>query len=226
MGAKVGLIEKANGGTLFLDEIGDMPAATQAKLLRVIEQREVRRVGGLDDRPVDVRIVAATHRDLPAMIEQGAFRRDLYFRLNGITITIPPLRDRRAEILPLARKFAGTTPITATAERTLVDHDWPGNVRELKSTMERAVVLAAGGPVEPSHLMLGAALPGETKSAPSSLSEEVSDLERRRIEEALEKTGGNQTKAAELLGMSRRAFVNRLEVFNFPRPRRDKKEDR
>jgi transcriptional regulator with PAS, ATPase and Fis domain len=223
VGAKAGLIERASGGTLFLDEVGDMPASTQAKLLRVIEQRQVRRVGGLDDRPIDVRFVAATHRDIRAMIEAGAFRRDLYFRLNGITLVVPPLRERRSEILPLARTFAKDVSLTSSAERVLLDYDWPGNVRELKATLERAVVLSGGTTIEPSHLMLD-----EMTATPApdarSLPDEVAGLERRRIEEALEKTGGNQTKAAELLGISRRAFVNRLEAFDFPRPRRGKRD--
>jgi DNA-binding NtrC family response regulator len=255
VGSKVGLIELANGGTLFLDEIGDMPLSIQAKLLRAIEHKQVRRVGATHDRAADVRFVAATHRDLHAMAREGTFRQDLLFRINGIAIRIPPLRCRVAEIIPLAEQFAHPCSLTRAAQDRLLAHAWPGNVRELKSALERAKVLSRGEPIDARHLLLDdvvfasenrtwsapppmnahvASSPANTGFAPqpstyppsargATLAEDLENLERARIEAALAQTGGNQTRAAELLGMSRRGFVNRLEALAFPRPRRDKK---
>jgi len=159
--AKPGLLEVADGGTLLLDEIGDMPLSTQVKLLRVIEDSQLRRVGGLKPRHIDVRFIAATNSDIEAQVEQGTFRRDLFFRLNGVTILIPPLRERLAEIEPLARAFIGRCPspgggpgpeIASEALEWLRHHPWPGNVRELKHVIERAVLLCGGGPIRPEHL--------------------------------------------------------------------------
>ncbi|HEX8111353.1 MAG TPA: sigma 54-interacting transcriptional regulator [Kofleriaceae bacterium] len=159
--AKPGLLEMADGGTLLLDEIGDMPLATQVKLLRVIEDSQLRRVGGLKPRHIDVRFVAATNSDIEAQVEQGTFRRDLFFRLNGVTILIPPLRERLAEIEPLARAFirgcsspgGGPRPeLAPEALEWLRHHPWPGNVRELKNVIERAVLLCGSGPILPEHL--------------------------------------------------------------------------
>jgi DNA-binding NtrC family response regulator len=213
--AKAGLIESANGGTLFLDEIGEAPLSVQAKLLRTLESREVRRVGGVESRHVDVRFVVATNRDLPELVESGAFRRDLYYRLNGITIVVPPLRERKDEILPLARSFAGKARISAAAEAALRAHAFPGNVRELKNAVERAVVLSRGGEILPEHLLLEAA-----KSPPAPLAEEVDALEHQRILQALEEAGGNQTRAAQILGMPRRTLITKIERFGLPRPRK------
>jgi transcriptional regulator with PAS, ATPase and Fis domain len=247
-GSKAGLVEMAHGGTLFLDEIGDMPLSIQAKLLRTIEHKQVRRVGATTDRTVDVRFVAATHRDLQAMVREGTFRQDLLFRINGIAVRIPPLRERLAEIVPLAQEFAQPSSLTAAAQTRLLQHGWPGNVRELKSAIERAKVLSGGGAIDTAHLLLGdpslapEARPGPAGAAPwlppsqpapsfrspsvapgATLAQDIEALERARIEAALAQTGGNQTRAAELLGLSRRGLVNRLEALDFPRPRRDKK---
>ncbi|MBK9262205.1 MAG: sigma 54-interacting transcriptional regulator [Polyangiaceae bacterium] len=151
--SKPGLFETAEKGTVFLDEIGELPLGIQVKLLRVIEERQVMRVGGLSPRPIDVRFISATNRDLATEVQRGTFRQDLYFRLNGIALSIPPLRERRDEIEPLARAFAvsaaasiGRSPpvITAQAMLALLHHDWPGNVRELRNAIERAVVLSDG----------------------------------------------------------------------------------
>ncbi|MCK6552715.1 sigma 54-interacting transcriptional regulator, partial [Myxococcota bacterium] len=160
--AKPGLLETANGGTVFLDEVGEMPLATQAKLLRVVEERKVLRVGGLEPRAIDVRIVSATNRDLEAEIDAGRFREDLYFRLNGIAVTVPPLRERVEEIPSLARLFAAKSaardglpqpPVIADAALAcLVRHRWRGNIRELRNVVERAVVLAGGDAILPEHL--------------------------------------------------------------------------
>jgi DNA-binding NtrC family response regulator len=213
--AKAGLIESSSGGTLFLDEIGEAPLSVQAKLLRTLESREVRRVGGVEPRHVDVRFVVATNRDLPALVETGAFRRDLYYRLNGITIVVPPLRERRDEIMTLARSFAGNGRFSQTAQNALLAHMFPGNIRELKNAVERAVVLSRGGEILPEHLLLEA--PATTKAP---LADELGALEHQRILQALEEAGGNQTRAAEILGMPRRTLITKIERMGLPRPRK------
>jgi DNA-binding NtrC family response regulator len=166
--SKIGLLETASGGTLFLDEVGEMPMVTQAKLLRVLEQREVLPVGALRARPIDVRFVSATNRDLPTCIAQGTFRQDLYFRLNGIQIHVPPLRERREEILGLALRFAseyGTqagmrgVQFSTEAQALLMSYAFPGNIRELRNMMERAVVLCGGSIIRPEHLHFELPLP-------------------------------------------------------------------
>jgi two-component system response regulator AtoC len=166
--SKPGLLETAEGGTVFLDEIGEMPAALQAKLLRVLEERMVTRVGGLRPKPIDVRFISATHRDLGAESSRGRFRQDLFFRLNGISLVIPPLRERPGEIEALARAFlaAGRAPgapeptLSPSAVAALKAHPWPGNVRELRNVMGRALVLSGGGTIEPEHLKLDPPRPG------------------------------------------------------------------
>lgn len=238
---KVGLIEAADGGTLFLDEIGEMPLATQAKLLRVLEGREVQRVGSVKPRKVDIRIVAATNRDLEAEVRKGTFRLDLFHRLDGVSIALPPLRARKTEILPLARMFlkkacdAEGRPLptfTREAEQALEGHPWPGNVRELKNVIDRAAVLSMGAPIEPLHLRLssvGAARAAlvsdneERKEDPGEEEEEDADLdpaEKERILAALEKCGGNQSRAARELGIPRRTLLRRLDAYGVPRPRK------
>jgi transcriptional regulator with PAS, ATPase and Fis domain len=161
LGAKAGLFESADGGTVFLDEVGELPIETQAKLLRVIERGEVIRLGSVQPRRVDVRYVAATNRDLQQLIAENRFRSDLFFRLNGFTVTLPPLRKRRKEVAPLARFFLDRAAagrqymLTPHAEAALEAYAWPGNVRELKNVVERALVLAGPhGRIEPSHLHL------------------------------------------------------------------------
>jgi DNA-binding NtrC family response regulator len=231
----------------------------QVKLLRVLENREITRVGGVRPRRVDVRIICATNRDLAARVAAGAFRQDLYFRINGITLTIPPLRARRAEIAPLAREFvreacrrAGRTPLRMTDEllAMLENYAWPGNVRELKNAIERAVTLCTGDAIDVHHLDPQGV--GFTARAPSLREDGVSastqttvpflpnsdsasglglhedarraarDLERRRIAEAMERCGGNQTRAAKLLRISRRTLVARLTEYGFARPLKDR----
>jgi two-component system response regulator AtoC len=222
---KIGLIEAANGGTLFLDEVGEMPPATQAMLLRVLENHELRRIGAVRPTPVDVRIVAATHRNLRALIDQGSFREDLFFRLNGVSITVPPLRERRGEVAALARTFADNAAVVGDARPTfapgvfaaLEAHDWPGNVRELRNAVERAVVLAHGAPIELGHLQLD---DHATSPPAAALTTELQSLERSRIVDALERARGNQTLAAEMLGVSRRTLINRIVQYNLPRPRK------
>jgi transcriptional regulator with GAF, ATPase, and Fis domain len=260
--AKPGLLESAHGGTVFLDELGEMPLTTQAKLLRVLEERTVMRLGGLRPKSVDFRLVAATNRNLHAEIAAGRFRADLFYRINGFAITIPPLRERREEIVPLALDFAERAAVSlgkkvptfsAAALAVLEHHTWPGNVRELRSVVERAVLLARSGTVLPEHLPdeLAPAPPPKVASVEEtinklpvlydddeppraqplpttptafqprgSLKEEVERLEYERIVNALKEYGGNQTRAAQALGMTRRALIIRLERFGLPRPRK------
>jgi two-component system, NtrC family, response regulator AtoC len=243
--AKPGLIETAHGGTLFLDEIGDMPLSIQAKLLRILEDSQLRRVGALKNRAVDVRFVAATNSDLEARIADGAFRSDLFFRLNGVTIVIPPLRDRMADLEPLAKAFihrawsrnSQAPTLDADALALMKGYCWPGNVRELKNMMERAILLCGVGPIRQDHLpaekMRATVMTGRPRSEPTKQIENVvfvqarrrgSEDEQRWITQALEQAGGNQTRAAVLLGISRRTLVNRLNDYNHvDRPRKAKK---
>jgi DNA-binding NtrC family response regulator len=235
-----GLLEAGQGGTVFLDEIGELPLLAQAKLLRVLEERVVRRVGSTVGRTLDIRFVCATNRDLLDEVEAGRFRRDLYYRINGVTITIPPLRERPGEIAALARAFAirprGNTPAASLADdvlQALARHRWPGNIRELRNTVERALVLAGGGRVKPEHLSLESprrssvpTMPIERLTPPEfpapepSLASAVAEVERRRILDALERCGGNQTRAARMLGISRNTLLTRLDAYGLPRPRK------
>ncbi|HET7539853.1 MAG TPA: sigma-54 dependent transcriptional regulator, partial [Polyangiaceae bacterium] len=225
--AKPGLLETADGGTVFLDELGELSAATQAKLLRVIETREVTRVGGLKPRPIDVRFVSATNKELEQEVSSGRFRQDLYFRLNGVILTLPPLRERVAEIAELAHRFALEVAsqlgkpcprFSSEALAALVSHAWPGNIRELRNTVERAVLLCDGTSIElrdlPTERMNLA-----RSSASSQLPVPVEpSSERERIVQALRDCAGNQSRAAKLLGISRRTLVTRLKNYAIERP--------
>jgi len=246
---KPGLFEVAHGSTLFLDEIGELPLSVQAKLLRVLETGDVSRLGSVRPTRVDVRIVAATNRHLPTEVARGAFRADLYYRLNGVTLWIPPLRERPDDIEALARHFAEKCSTGVGLEfgkealDALLAHPWPGNVRELKSVVERAVLIARGGVVAPPDLMLDAApnaLPIGTPEQAGEVTAEIQDCARfspeelptgavraeierrelRRTKEALERTAGNQTEAARLLGISRRTLMNRMDRLGISRPRK------
>ncbi len=232
---KSGLLESAAGGTVFLDEIGEMSLALQAKLLRVIEDGEVRRVGGLKPLQTGVRFVAATNLDLEDAIARGTFREDLYFRLSAATLVVPPLRERPCEIDALSRRFAtraaaraSSTPkeITSDALALLRGYSWPGNIRELRNVMERAVVLSGDGPILAQHLpvekMRGTyvRVAASSEQPPRSRGELTAVDERARVLDALERAGGNQGQAATLLGVSRRTLINRLEQFDMPRPRK------
>jgi transcriptional regulator with PAS, ATPase and Fis domain len=231
---KKGLLEAACAGTLFLDEVGELPPGAQAKLLRAVESREIIRLGGVGPRVLDVRFVSATNRNLDAHVARGAFRQDLFYRLNGVSITIPPLRERRDEIASLAVGFVAAA--AAAVERPVLDlapgaiallerYDWPGNVRELKNAVERAVALCEHDVIGPEHLP-PALCDAPTPPAEADLREEIHALERRRIVEALEKCAGHQGRAAEMLGISRRTLLMRLDAFGLPRPRKGQKPPR
>jgi two-component system, NtrC family, response regulator AtoC len=228
--ARAGLFEAAEGGTVFLDEVGELPMAVQAKLLRVIEERQVLRIGARAPRPIDVRFLSATNRDLEAEVSRGAFRQDLFFRLNALTLTIPPLRERASEIAPLAREFVAKAchgferrdaPALSDAfVAALMRYPWPGNIRELRNVVERAVVLCRGGSLDPGHLPRKITAGAAAEPALAKPPEGDEAGERERIIAALEACVGNQTRAAELLGISRRTLVTRLEAYNLPRPRK------
>jgi two-component system response regulator AtoC len=224
---KLGLLELADRGTVLLDEIGDLPPGAQAKLLRFLETRTFKRVGGVRDVSVDVRVVASTNRDLEAAVRDGSFRRDLYFRLNVVPILIPPLRERPEDVAPLARYFLDRmTSTMRRAPRTiqkealamLERYAWPGNVRELKNVIERAVILEERGEIRPDGL------PDEIKPGGRALDLEpgfrlpaggidLESLERDLIRQALEQARGNKTRAAALLGLSRDTLRYRLEKY-------------
>ena len=216
-----GRFELADGGTLFLDEIGDLPRGTQVKLLRVLQEQSFERVGGTKPIKVDVRLVAATHRDLEAMARAGDFREDLFFRLNVVAITLPPLRDRREDVPLLVdhflRRFADegkARSVSREAMDLLLKHDYPGNVRELENLVHRAVVLARGDVITTADLPLHlAGLKPEGKGEAAGFTERVEAFERALIFEALEKAGGVQTRAAAALGMSERHLRYKLKKY-------------
>jgi transcriptional regulator with PAS, ATPase and Fis domain len=250
--AKAGLIESTDRGSVFLDEIGELPLGTQAKLLRVLEERTVQRLGATKPRHVNVRFITATNRDLAREVRAGRFRGDLYYRISGLVVRIPALRQRPSEIQPMAehflREFCARSGqqrpyLSDEAIERLQSYDWPGNVRELRNVMERAALLSIEGHVGAEQVMLEPPLPedeledaddfdavtkvttvldpehpahGEPAEALSSLP----PTERDRIIRALESCGGNQTRAAKLLGISRRTLINRLEQFQLPRPKK------
>ena len=227
---KPGRVELAHGGTLFLDEIGDVPLTTQVKLLRILQEREFERVGGTETVKVDVRFIAATHRDLEASIRAGGFREDLFYRLNVVPLEVPPLRARPGDILVLARHFAkaaaaanGRSGCTLEAQAgvLLAAQPWPGNVRQLENFVERLVVLYDGPYIQAEHVERELAReaarerPNRISAAPdlprSSLDAQRRDAEREAVVEALTRAGNNRSLAARILGVSRRTLYNKLE---------------
>jgi Nif-specific regulatory protein len=221
---KKGKFEVANGGSIFLDEIGDMPLGLQAKLLRVLQDHTFERVGGTKPIRADIRVIAATNRDLDAAVKHGAFREDLFYRMNVVRIVLPPLRDRLEDIPALAARFVAKYAVDAKkpvrgispeALALLTAHRWPGNVRELANAIERAVVLCAGEEIRPDDLALGAG-PRDPAPAPPGAVEigefhgRVRAYKQTLIRAALQQSGGNQTRAAELLGLQRTYLVKLL----------------
>jgi DNA-binding NtrC family response regulator len=228
---KKGQFEIADHGTLFLDEIGDLNISMQAKLLRALQEKEVMRVGGTRPLKVDVRVIAATNRDLEVMVKDGRFREDLYYRLNIIPITIPPLRNRRDDIPTLVDYFVAKHSVgsqrnirglTPSARNLIMNYSWPGNVRQLESAIERAILLAEGDYIDAEDLPYEIRQEGTPAAAlnfklpPEGISFE--DLERSLIMQAMEQTGWNITRAAKLLGLSFRTLQYRLEKFGIKKP--------
>jgi DNA-binding NtrC family response regulator len=229
-GRHIGLFEAVDQGTLFLDEIGDLSLPLQAKLLRVLQEKEIRRIGGRDDIKVDVRVIAATNRKLAIAIKQGTFREDLFYRLNVVSILLPPLRDRATDIPELIEHFLkkygpatgkavkGATP---SALRVLMEHPWPGNVRELESVVERAVLLCEGDRIDVEDL------PSELRSRPTLLDRtdfelpnegfSLEEFERQLLEKAMARSNGVIAKAAKMLGLSYKTMQYRLEKFQVGR---------
>lgn len=231
--ARKGLLELADGGSLFLDEIGDLSLPLQPKLLRAIETQTFRRIGSQKETRVDVRFVAATHRDLAGMVAQGTFRQDLYYRLNVGTIEAPPLRERQEDILALAEHFLarfaptigrGATSLSDDARRCLAAYRWPGNIRELRNVIERALILCSGQTVQIEQLPreIVGALPTPAAGTPRqeawSIGSDLSlaSFERRHIQQVLDHCHGNKTRAAELLGISRLTLRTRLNAIGLP----------
>jgi PAS domain S-box-containing protein len=227
---KRGIFELADKGTLFLDEIGEIPMMLQAKLLRVLEEQTFRRLGGLKDIKLDLRVVAATNKNLREAVKEGAFRQDLYFRLNVIQILIPPLRDRTEDIVPLTKFFVehynrkfkrNIEGLTDAAARLLETHDWPGNVRELRNAIERAMILEESAQITPASLPIAISRP-EAAGLPAAATStdlpseglSLEDNERNLLARALEKTNGNQTQAARLLRITRDTLRYKMKKFN------------
>src|SRR6202790_389259 len=234
---RIGRFEQADGGSLFLDEIGDMSPSTQAKILRVLQEHEFERLGGTRTVRVDVRLIAATNRDLAAMVQAGQFREDLYYRLNVVSIEMPPLRERKDDIVPLAnsfiRRFAGELKkkidgLDPDAQKLLMRYNWPGNIRELENTIERAMLLAEGHAIASDDLRLGEVSMGGggrdqasvVKIPPTGIP--LDDIERHALVEALKMSNWVQKDAAELLSISPRVMDYKIKTLGieFPRGRR------
>jgi two-component system, NtrC family, response regulator AtoC len=226
---KRGLLETADGGTVFLDEIGEMVPALQAKLLRVLEEKSFRRVGGLQDSKVNVRVIAATNRNLEEEVKAGRFRQDLYYRLNVLPITLPPLRQHMDDLPALLAFYVDTfnrefrknvKGATAGAMKVLQSYGWPGNIRELRNAVERAMLLASGDWLEAADfpLVSGAAATGEVGFQLPAQGVNLEALEHSLVVQALERCGGNQTRAATLLGMNRDQIRYRIEKYGLHKP--------
>ncbi len=215
---RAGKFELAHGGTIFLDEIGDISPAMQAKLLRVLQEREFERVGGTETLRVDVRVIAATNRDLKGRVTEGKFREDLFYRLNVISITLPPLRERRGDVRPLAghfiRELKPSLRFAPGVLEALERYDWPGNVRELRNAIERATALLDGDEITPGDLppeiLFSSSLPSD------SFHGQVEDFRRRLIRDTLARFGGHQTKAAEALGLQRTYLARLIKQLGLP----------
>ena len=226
-GRKIGMFELANGGTLFLDEIGDMPYALQVKILRVLQERSITRLGGTEPIPINARIVCATNKDLESLVREGKFREDLFFRLNVVRIHIPPLRERKDDIpllcawiikklnINMGRHFSGLTP---DAMEKLKNYDFYGNIRELENILERAAIFSDGDLISEDNIELrGDVLGHVKKAADENVSTEgmsLKEIEKQSIERALRRWEGNRTKAANELGITRRTLITKIEEYN------------
>jgi transcriptional regulator with PAS, ATPase and Fis domain len=212
---RVGALESANGGTVFLDEIGDIDSTFQMRLLRFLQEREIRPVGASRAKKVDVRVVAATNRDLAKLVDEGKFRSDLYFRLNAIPINLPPLRERRGDVEHLAREFVKrynkrynlSAELTKSGLRALQEYSWPGNVRQLQHLMERLTILAPQGRIDEAAVM--EALAATTRHEVQA--ESLAETEMEQIRKVLQATGGNKSRAAKILGIERKTLYRKLE---------------
>jgi len=228
MKSKAGLFQAANGGTIFLDEIGELPLEMQAKLLRVLQEKEVRPVGSNDKVHVDVRVIAATNRDLESAYRQGTFRKDLYFRLNVVTVHLPALRDRRSDIPMLVHHFlgryapGGQLQVTAGAMKSLLQYDWPGNIRELENCVARAVTLGDHKVIDvadlpPTIRTESSESPGTSEQEASSLSTTaLAEMERMTILRVFEQANGDKSLAGKMLGISRATLYRKLKRYNIP----------
>lgn len=222
-GGKLGKFELANKGTILLDEIGDMSLSMQAKLLRVLQEKELERVGGTKTIKLDVRVIASTNRNLEEMVEKKEFRGDLYYRLHVVPIYIPPLRERREDIMPLVRYFIEhyggdeNTDLTPGVTRILEENDWPGNVRELQNVIEFAMIVRSSNIIEikdlPQYLRGDYYKEEKEIPGPQRLKDAIEDLERQMIRDALERNKGNKSIAINELGLSRRSFYEKLEKY-------------
>jgi transcriptional regulator with PAS, ATPase and Fis domain len=219
--AKPGQIELAAGGVLFLDEVSEMSPSAQAKFLRVLQEREFQRLGGTRPIKANVRVIAATNRDLCEAVEEGAFRQDLFYRLDVFGIQLPPLRERRGDIPVLAAGFLEdigrslgrpAAELTREAHDLLAAHDWPGNVRELRNALERAAILCGTGPIAREHLLL------HPRMAAPSVAKDLRTVERRRIEQVMRETDGNKSRAASRLGLTRTQLYVRLRKYELEVP--------
>ena len=229
--AQAGKFEQAEGGTLLLDEISEMPLSLQAKLLRVLQEREVERVGGRKPIRLDIRVIATSNRDMAHEVESSRFREDLFYRLNVFPLAIPALRERAQDIVALARHFAAVhcvragrnAKLSAAAEAILAGHAWPGNVRELENAVQRALILTPGESIEPEHLQFSIVLPKATSVAPEAvvppmspgeaLPASMKDLERQHILDTLAAVGGSRKLAVERLGISERTLRYKLQQY-------------
>ena len=226
MKSKTGLFQSANGGTIFLDEIGELPLELQAKLLRVLQEKEVRPVGSNQKVKVDVRVIAATNRDLEAEYRNGTFRKDLYFRLNVVTVHLPSLRERRSDIPMLVHWFldryarGDSVQVTSAAIKCLLQYDWPGNVRELENSIERAIALGDRRTIDisdlPPTISSASSSPDAGLELPASslTSTDLEDIERATIQRVFEQVKGDKALAGKMLGISRATLYRKLKRYN------------
>jgi transcriptional regulator with PAS, ATPase and Fis domain len=220
---KAGLFEATQRGTMFLDEIGEMGMPLQAKLLRVLQERRFKRVGGVDDINVDVRIIASTNRDLEEEVKKGNFRKDLYYRLRVLPVYLCALRERKDDILPIAKYYINNfnkefnknvNDIPSVIEKMLINYDWPGNVRELKNVIERAVLLSNNSTLSAEHLLLGSVIEKKESEHEEAADQSISTVEKRHIMEILKETSWRMTKASKVLGINRTTLYNKIKHYD------------